>query len=704
MKFLDLTKVYIRSGSGGAGCVSFRREKFIEFGGPDGGDGGRGGDVIVEAVDGLNTLIDFRYQQHFFADNGRPGMGQGRSGAGGEDIVLRVPVGTELLDEDEETVVADLTEVGQRVTLAKGGNGGWGNLRFKSSTNQAPRRANAGQPGVERTIWLRLKLIADAGLLGLPNAGKSTFLAATSNARPKIADYPFTTLVPNLGVVGVDGAEFVVADIPGLIEGASEGRGLGDLFLGHVERCAVLLHLIDGTSGDPVTDYQTIIGELEAYGGDLADKPRVTVLNKIDTLDDEERVFLRDEIAAATGETVMLMSGVTGEGVTYVLRALRREEGRGRSRGRGVVATLTEARRLIVKIGSALLVDRSSGELRSDWLAGLALDIAWLRSCNVQVVLVSSGSIALGRGVLGLGLGALTLERAQAAAAVGQIRLARAYEEALAPHGIVTAQVLVTLEDTENRRRFLNSRATLETLLALDVVPIVNENDTVATDEIRYGDNDRLAARIAMTVWADQMVLLSDVDGLYTANPQTDPTARHFDTVTEITAEIEAMAGDAGTGLSKGGMKTKLLAARSAMASGCAMAIAEGARLRPLSALADGARATWFLPQQDRHAARKGWIASMKPRGALRLDAGAVTALRGGKSLLPAGVAEVTGTFQRGDAVTINGPSGEALGVGLTRYTSAEARLIAGHRSEEIEALLGYAGRAVLIHRDDMTV
>ncbi|KPP91117.1 MAG: GTP-binding protein Obg [Rhodobacteraceae bacterium HLUCCA08] len=325
MKFLDLAKVQIRSGAGGAGCVSFRREKFIEYGGPDGGDGGRGGDVIAEVVDGLNTLIDFRYQQHFFARNGQHGMGSQRTGADGADIVLRVPVGTEILDEDEETVLADLTEVGQRVILAKGGNGGWGNLHFKSATNQAPRRANAGQPGVERTLWLRLKLIADAGLLGLPNAGKSTFLAATSNARPKIADYPFTTLVPNLGVVGVDGAEFVVADIPGLIEGAHEGRGLGDMFLGHVERCAVLLHLIDGTSGDPVGDYRTIIDELAQYGGGLADKPRVTVLNKIDTLDAEERAFLKDEIEAGTGTELMLMSGATGEGVTEVLRALRRQ-------------------------------------------------------------------------------------------------------------------------------------------------------------------------------------------------------------------------------------------------------------------------------------------------------------------------------------------------------------------------------------------
>ena len=323
MKFLDLAKVYIRSGSGGGGCISFRREKYIEYGGPDGGDGGTGGSVWAEAVDGLNTLIDFRYQQHFFAKNGQPGMGKQRTGKDGDDIVLRVPVGTEILDEDQETVIADMTEVGQRVLLAKGGNGGWGNLHFKSSTNQAPRRSNPGQPGVERTLWLRLKLIADVGLLGLPNAGKSTFLAATSNARPKIADYPFTTLHPNLGVVGVDDVEFVVADIPGLIGGASEGRGLGDLFLGHVERCAVLLHLVDGTSDTIAEDYRTIIHELEAYGGDLADKPRVTVLNKIDAMDEDERAAARAELEQACSSTVLEMSGVARQGTTEVLRALR---------------------------------------------------------------------------------------------------------------------------------------------------------------------------------------------------------------------------------------------------------------------------------------------------------------------------------------------------------------------------------------------
>lgn len=323
MKFLDLARVYIRSGGGGAGAVSFRREKYIEYGGPDGGNGGRGGDVVVETVEGLNTLIDFRYQQHFFAKSGQGGMGKQRTGKDGDGILLRVPVGTEILDEDQETVIADLTEPGQRIVLAKGGNGGFGNMHFKSATNQAPRRANPGQPGVEREIWLRLKLIADVGLLGLPNAGKSTFLAATSNARPKIADYPFTTLVPNLGVVGVDGVEFVVADIPGLIEGAHEGCGIGDRFLGHVERSGALLHLVDGTAGDVVEDYRTIITELEMYGEGLVDKPRLTVLNKIDALDDEELEARCKALSQAAGTEVLTMSGVAGTGTTEVLRALR---------------------------------------------------------------------------------------------------------------------------------------------------------------------------------------------------------------------------------------------------------------------------------------------------------------------------------------------------------------------------------------------
>ncbi len=323
MKFLDQARVTIRSGAGGAGCVSFRREKFIEFGGPDGGDGGRGGDVWVEAVDGLNTLIDFRYRQHFFAENGRGGMGRQRSGRSGADVVLRVPAGTEILEEDGETLVSDLSAPGQRVMLARGGNGGWGNLRFKSSTNQAPRSANAGQEGVERTLWLRLKLIADAGLVGMPNAGKSTFLAAVSNATPKIGDYPFTTLHPNLGVVRVDDDEFVLADIPGLIEGAHEGKGLGDSFLGHVERCVALLHLVDATSETALADYRVVCEELRAYGAGLEDKPRILALSKTDAAPAEALDALAATLGRESGGEVLRVSGATGAGVRTALRALR---------------------------------------------------------------------------------------------------------------------------------------------------------------------------------------------------------------------------------------------------------------------------------------------------------------------------------------------------------------------------------------------
>jgi GTPase len=322
MKFLDEAKVYIRSGDGGNGCVSFRREKFIEFGGPNGGDGGKGGDVIAEAVDGLNTLIDYRYQQHFHAKNGGGGMGKDRHGANGADALLKVPAGTQIYEEDGETLLADLTERGQRAVLARGGNGGFGNAHFKSSTNRAPRRANRGQPGEEHTIRLRLKLIADGGIVGLPNAGKSTFLAAVSAAKPKIADYPFTTLQPQLGVVDIDRREFVLADIPGLIEGAHEGVGLGDRFLGHVERCRVLLHLVDGTGGDAGAAYKTVRAELAAYGHGLADKPEIVALNKADALNEDQIKQQTARLKRAAKKVPMVISAVSGDGVPEVLRAL----------------------------------------------------------------------------------------------------------------------------------------------------------------------------------------------------------------------------------------------------------------------------------------------------------------------------------------------------------------------------------------------
>jgi GTPase len=323
MKFLDQAKIYIRSGNGGAGAVSFRREKFIPFGGPDGGDGGKGGDIWIEAADGINTLIDYRYQQHYKGATGGHGMGQNRHGADGESLVLRVPTGTQVLDEDKETVIADLDKAGTRVLLAKGGNGGFGNAYFRSSVNQAPRHANPGLEGEARTLWLRLKLIADAGLVGLPNAGKSTFLRSVSAATPKVADYPFTTLHPHLGVVSLgEGARFVMADLPGLIEGAAEGAGLGTRFLGHAERCVALVHLIDITQDDPVSAYRTVRHELESYGEELGEKPELVALNKIDALPPEEAEQKRAELAEAIGKEVRLVSGVSGAGVRELVNEI----------------------------------------------------------------------------------------------------------------------------------------------------------------------------------------------------------------------------------------------------------------------------------------------------------------------------------------------------------------------------------------------
>ncbi len=322
MKFLDQAKVYIRSGDGGSGCVSFRREKYIEFGGPDGGDGGRGGDVWAEAVQGLNTLIDYRYRPHYKAKTGVHGMGRNRTGATGADVVLKVPVGTQVFEEDNETLICDLVEEGQRHRLAAGGNGGFGNARFKTSTNQAPRHSNPGQPGVEKTIWLRLKLIADAGIVGLPNAGKSTFLASVTRARPKIADYPFTTLHPNLGVASIDDRDIVIADIPGLIEGAHQGVGIGDRFLGHVERTRVLLHLVSAQEPDVAAAYRTVRGELEAYGHGLGEKPEILALSQADTLDAQGRAEKAADLREAAGHEPFVLSSISGEGMTETLRAL----------------------------------------------------------------------------------------------------------------------------------------------------------------------------------------------------------------------------------------------------------------------------------------------------------------------------------------------------------------------------------------------
>ena len=465
MKFLDQAKIYVRSGNGGAGCAGFRREKFIEFGGPDGGDGGRGGDVILECVDGLNTLIDYRYAQHFKAETGHHGMGSQRTGGAGKDITLRLPRGTQVFAEDNETLLADLTEIGQRIVLLKGGDGGYGNLHYKSSTNRAPRRADKGWPGEELWIWLRLKLIADVGLVGLPNAGKSTFLAATSNARPKIADYPFTTLTPGLGVVKVGDREFVMADIPGLIEGAHEGSGLGTRFLGHVERCRALLHLVDGTQDDIVGAYRTVRGRAEG----LWRQPGAQEGSRGAEQDrrHDRRGHRGQARPARQGQPQGGARDLRRLGPRRAAPAARADEARreaARHREGSRVTPLEEARRLVIKIGSSILVDETRGEVRRDWLESLTDSVARLHKGGCEIVLVSSGAIRLGRTQFKLPPGPLKLEESQAAAATGQIQLAHAYQEALARHGITVAQVLLTLDDSEERRRYLNARQTMGTL------------------------------------------------------------------------------------------------------------------------------------------------------------------------------------------------------------------------------------------------
>ncbi len=560
MKFLDQCKIYVRAGDGGAGSVSFRREKFIEFGGPDGGDGGRGGDIWIETVNGLNTLIDYRYQQHFKAETGVHGMGRNRHGAKGSSVTLKVPAGTQVFEEDGETLICDLTEVGQKFRLAKGGNGGFGNAYFKSSTNQAPDWANPGQAGEEKTLWLRLKLIADAGLVGCPTPASRPF-SRPAPAPAEDRQLPFTTLHPNLGVATVDGKEYVLADIPGLIEGAHEGIGLGDRFLGHVERTRVLLHLVSAQEENAGKAYKTVKAELDAYGAGLGEKHEIVALSQIDTVDAEELKKKKASLKRACGQTPFAISAVSGKGMPEVLRELARiietskaedptcprpkAPSTGSARKKwlrwptkttraGTIMTtnerlgLEDCRRIVIKIGSALLVDRKTG-LKKAWLEAMCDDIAQLAAKGVEVLVVSSGAIAMGRTVLDLPSGALKLEESQAAAAVGQISLARAWSESLSRHDIVAGQILLTLGDTEERRRYLNARATISQLMKLKAIPVINENDTVATSEIRYGDNDRLAARVATMVGADMLVLLSDIDGLYTAPPHLDPEARFLD-------------------------------------------------------------------------------------------------------------------------------------------------------------------------------
>ena len=707
MDFLDKALIVIRSGDGGSGCMSFRREKNVPFGGPDGGDGGRGGEVWAESVEGLSTLSAFRRSRRFAAGNGKRGAARNRTGERGEDRIIRVPAGTMLIDAETETLIADLAEPGVRVRLGSGGAGGWGNTRFRSSTNRAPRRSTPGRPGVEYSVRLQLKLLADAGLVGLPNAGKSTFLRTVTRARPKVAPYPFTTLHPHLGVVGLEHDAFVLADIPGLIEDAHAGAGLGDRFLGHVERCAVLVHLVDCQSRDVAEDFRVVSRELRAYGAGLADKPRIVRLSKTDAIPEEQLGRLCSRVGDGgrrqRGRTLL-------RGWRWHRRYDRRDMAT-RLRGPGRTSMkpdpgqrLEKARTVVLKIGSALLVDPVRKRLREAWLTGLARDIAMLHGRGQQLLLVSSGAIALGRRVLRYDDDPLPLERSQAAAAVGQIQLAEAYAASLAPYGITAAQVLLTLGDTQNRRRYLNARATVGALLEARAVPVINENDTVATDEIRYGDNDRLAARVALMAGADLMVMLSDIDGLYTADPRVAPDASRIESIREITPEMLAAAGSTGSATARGGMHTKLLAAQSAMQGGCVTVITQGQNRT--SSPETGERGWGKLVLADRN-----------PDGrAKALDCGHEAA--GGaegrrRCRSRARKREITasgGTNGRRRHIR-QGRSGRVAACRrrihrrrISAYSAVEAKQIAGRSLRDIPGVLGYSGRGALVHRDDMVL
>src|SRR2546426_847129 len=629
--FVDEIDIFVKSGDGGAGCVSFRREKYVPRGGPDGGDGGDGGSVWLEADPSLTTLLDYHYKRHYHAERGRHGEGSNRHGASGNDLVLKVPLGTVVADRDTREHLGDLAASGQRILAVRGARGGRGNARFATSTNRAPRRADLGRPGHERWLRLELKLLADVGVIGFPNAGKSTLVSRVSAAKPRIADYAFTTLTPTLGIVRVDDERtFVIADLPGLISGAAEGRGLGHQFLRHTERTRLLLHMLDldpETRRDPLDDLRVINQELAAYSPALAERPQIVVANKADL---PETLARRDAVE---------------------------------------------------------------------------------RHCaapDLPLHLISAGAIATGVARLGLAERPRAIPEKQAAAAVGQSALMWQYEAAFSRHGIPVGQVLLTAEDVSDRARYLNARNTLDALLRFGVLPIVNENDTVAVEEIKVGDNDNLSALVASLIDADLLVLLTDVDGLYTDDPTVNARARRLETVEAVTDEIARLARDRTDGVSVGGMATKLQAARKAAAAGVPMIIASGRAPSVLRRLLAGESVgTYFAPKAARLTARKRWIAfAVAPQGKLTVDAGALQALtQRGTSLLPSGVLEVEGEFASGDVVALlAGATRREFARGVVNFDADEVRKIRGAKTTEIEGRLGYRSFDEVIHRDNLVL
>ncbi len=673
----------------------------------------------------INTLIEYRYARIHRAKHGENGHGADKYGRGADDILLRVPVGTMITDADTGAFIADLAVHGQQALVAQGGKGGLGNIHFKSSTNRAPRQFTPGDEGQKRRLHLELKVLADVGLLGLPNAGKSTFIRAVSAARPKVADYPFTTLAPNLGVVRTDeNRSFVVADIPGLIEGAADGAGLGHQFLRHLQRTRMLLHIVDiapfDPEADPVRDARAIVAELKRYDVALFEKPRWLVLNKIDLVPENERDARVRAFVKAYGwkGPVFAVAAVNGEGCRALVFKIQDwldahpapAPAAAEPAQHWVAAIMStpvaSARRLVVKVGSSLVTNDGRG-LDHAAVDRWATQIAELRRAGREIVLVSSGAIAEGVKRLGWTARPSTMHELQAAAAVGQMGLVQAYESAFARFGLHTAQILLTHDDLADRRRYLNARSTLFTLLALDVIPIINENDTVTTDEIRFGDNDTLGALVTNLIEADVLVLLTDQPGLFTADPRRDPAATLVRTAQAGEARLEAMAGGAGSAVGRGGMLSKVLAAKRAARSGASTVIANGREENVLTRLAAGEEIGTSLCAPDVSlGARKQWLADhVQLAGRLTLDAGAVRALvRDGKSLLPIGVVGVDGNFERGEIVGCFDPDGREVARGLVNYSAPETARILRKPSSEIAAILGYIDEPELIHRNNLVL
>ena len=738
MKFIDEANIEIHAGKGGDGIAAFRREKYIPRGGPSGGDGGRGGSVYGVADRNLNTLVEYRFARIFRARNGESGRGADCYGAGADDITLAFPVGTVISDAETGQPVADLAVDGQRVLLAKGGRGGLGNLHFKSSTNRAPRQFTRGEPGESLRLRLELKVLADVGLLGMPNAGKSTFIRAVSAARPKVADYPFTTLHPHLGVVRVDvNRSFVVADIPGPDRGRRRGRRPGPPVpapsRAHAAAAAPGRHRPAGRrQRGRRRCARHRPQELRKYDEELFRKPRWLVLNKVDLLPEAERqarveafvARMRElgEDSAPAGEMprVFAISALTGEGCRELVFAVAEFLGqaagargqlwrpaRGRS-GAGLVmaSLLVQARRLVIKVGSSLVTNQGHG-LDHAALAEWAEQIAELKRRNREVLLVSSGAVAEGMQRLGWARRPRQLHEQQAAAALGQMGLVQAYESCFRTHGLHAAQILLTHEDLADRKRYLNARSTLRTLLQLNTIPVINENDTVATEEIKFGDNDTLAALVTNLVEADALVILTDQPGLFTRDPRRYADAELVREARAGDPALDQMAGGAGSHIGSGGMLTKIRAAKRAARSGAHTVIASGREPRVLLRLIEGEPVgTQLAAETMTLAARKQWLADhLQVRGRLTLDAGAVRALtRDGKSLLPIGVYDVSGEFERGEVVSCLDPDGSEVARGLVNYSSGETRRILRAPSHEIEARLGYIDEPELIHRDNLVL